>query len=112
MKRNSVIIMLMASIVLGGVLQGCSDEEPNVTTVRYNADVTSIMSNYCLTCHSGDAPEANLNLDSYQDVRSIGETGKLVDRINDAANPMPPSGLMPENKRQQIMDWVEGGYQE
>ncbi|HAP60145.1 MAG TPA: hypothetical protein DCR93_11835 [Cytophagales bacterium] len=70
------------------------------------------MTNYCLTCHSGPAASAGLNLDNYTGVRTIGETGRLVSRTNDSQSPMPPSGLMSEENRQKIQDWVNGGYQE
>ena len=53
----------------------------------------------------------NLNLEDYESVREIGKTGKLVSRMNTSISPMPPSGLLSEEKRQKIKDWINGNYQ-
>lgn len=83
-----------------------TDPQPEV---RYDPDIRQIFENYCITCHAGTAASAGLRLDNYDDARAIGATGKLVSRINDADNPMPPSGLLSEAERQLIEQWVAGG---
>ena len=107
------MIISFLTILLGSIaLQSCKKEEPMTAEVKYSTTISSLMNNYCLTCHSGAAPSADLNLDNYTEIKAIGESGKLIDRINDSNSPMPPSGLMPEEKRQQIEDWIANGYQE
>ncbi|RMG79002.1 MAG: hypothetical protein D6714_17095 [Bacteroidetes bacterium] len=62
--------------------------------------------------NSGPAAVADLNLEGYNSLRGLGETGKLVARTNDADNPLPPGGLMSEENRQKIKDWVSAGFPE
>lgn len=81
-------------------------------TVTYTADIQPIMYNNCTTCHAGGAPAAGLDLTTYTNVRSGAEFGNLVNRINNADNPMPGSGLLPESTRLKIDKWVENGFPE
>ncbi len=112
MKRVSVIFSL--SIFLWVVIfSSCGeDDNPTPTAVTYSADIATIMNNYCITCHSGAEPTADLSLDNYINVKTVAESGILITRINDGTNPMPPSGLMPEDKRQKIQEWIDDGLQQ
>jgi len=80
--------------------------------VTYDADVKVIMTNNCITCHSGPAPSANLDLSTYLNVRYSSEQGTLVERLNNATNPMPPNGILPAETRQLIDKWVTDGFPE
>lgn len=109
-------------IIFAMLLQSCTStviEEPDVEdlpdiveTIKYNPDVQAVINSNCLTCHSGPAPNAGLDLSTYTNVRAGVELGNVVARINNALNPMPPSGLMPAESRQIIDKWIEDGYQE
>ena len=70
------------------------------------------MFNHCITCHGGTAPSGDFVLTSYDEVRNYTENGNLIDRINDADNPMPPSGLLNATNRQILEKWVEDGFLE
>lgn len=90
-----------------------TDELPPIEgEVLYNPDVTNIMFNSCITCHSGPAASASTDLSNYQNVRFYTESGNLINRINDQTNPMPPSGLLPARQRQIIAKWVTDGFPE
>ena len=102
--------MIIAGVVL--VFSSCTkaiiDENPGVLepitdTVKYDPDVQAIMYDNCVTCHAGPAPSAGLRLDNYQDTKYASQNGNLIQRMNNTANPMPPSGILPADKRQ-IMD--------
>lgn len=80
--------------------------------VKFKPDVQNIMFNHCVTCHGGTAPSAGVDLTNYQNVRFYTEDGKLLQRIESAANPMPPSGLLPSAQRQLIAKWAEDGFPE
>ena len=104
------------------LLQGCTtaiiDEgdpsllPPITRTITYESDVESIMINNCITCHAGPAPNAGLDLSNYQNTRSSTEMGNLIQRMNNAANPMPPSGLVSPELRQIMDKWVTDGFLE
>lgn len=99
----------IAVCVLLGWMGACTKNPDTNPEVPYEPDIRQIFENYCITCHSGNAASAGLRLDNYDDARAIAETGKLISRINDADNPMPPSGLLPEAERKLIEQWVTGG---
>ena len=117
---KKIIIALLISI---GILsfQSCTTailDEGNVnslppinTPVKYNPDVKTIMTNNCITCHGGSAPNAGLDLTNYTNV-STSILGNLLNRVNDAQNPMPPSGLMLPIDRQKLQKWLDDGLPE
>lgn len=110
------VIMIMLCAGLSACTTAVIEEEapdmlpPLQETVRYNPEVETIMLNYCTTCHSGPAASAGVNLTSYQDVRFYTQSGNLLNRINNTASPMPPSGLIPAIERQRIAKWAEDGF--
>lgn len=85
---------------------------PNEPVRTYANDVQPIMFNFCITCHSGGAPAAGLDLSEYQATRTATETGNLINRINNAQSPMPQGGLMPQANRDIIQNWADNGYLE
>ncbi|WP_299552362.1 hypothetical protein [Seonamhaeicola sp.] len=93
--------------------EGTVDDLPVITrVVTYQSDIQSIMTNNCITCHSGPAPNANLDLSNFQNVRLTAENGVLIDRMNDAINPMPPSGILSPKIRQLVDKWAKDGFPE
>lgn len=89
-----------------------TDLPPIVEAVTYDDDVAPIINTNCVGCHSGPSANAGLQLDGYANVRAAAEQGNLVNRINNASNPMPPSGQLPPETRQIIDQWVADGFLE
>ena len=81
-------------------------------TVTYQTHISKVISNSCISCHGGSNPQGNLLLESYTQVRNAAENGTLIQRINDAADPMPTSGLLPAQTRALFDEWVQNGYLE
>ncbi len=88
------------------------DLPPIVETITYDDDVAPIITTNCVGCHSGPNANAGLQLTSYANVRAAAEQGNLVNRINNGANPMPPTGILPPETRQIIDQWIADGYLE
>lgn len=88
------------------------DGAPITEVMKYDPHIQEIMFNHCITCHSGVAATAGIDLESFDNVRFYTESGNLLTRIEDAADPMPPSGLLPPEDRQRIAKWVTDGYLE
>ncbi|MEM1294041.1 MAG: c-type cytochrome domain-containing protein [Verrucomicrobiota bacterium] len=80
--------------------------------ISYSNDIQPIVKNFCTTCHAGDDPEGDFVLTSYRDVRDHVENGELLDRINDARDPMPEDGLMPNHMRRLFKVWADTGFLE
>ncbi len=109
---------VLTILLIGAALSSCTkaiilEEDPNqieiTGPVNYNPDVQDIMFTYCVTCHGGSAPSANLDLTTYQNVKNAAENGTLIQRINSTSNPMPTNGLMPAELRAKMDKWVTDG---
>lgn len=79
-------------------------------TITYQLHINPIITNNCISCHSGINHQGNLRLENYNQVRSATENGTLIQRINDSSNPMPPNGLMSISTRELFIKWVQNGY--
>lgn len=80
-------------------------QTPASTKITYDGHVKKIMNGYCYTCHSGSSASAGLRLETYDQVRNAITNKGLLDRINNDNAPMPPSGLMPIEDREEISQW-------
>ena len=117
-KRNMNKIIITISILL--ILSSCSEgyipiQETTTTptgTVSYQSQISPVVTSTCIGCHSTSNPQGGLLLENYTQVRNATENGNLIQRINDAGNPMPPSGLMPTSTRSLFDQWVTDGYLE
>ncbi|PCE64794.1 hypothetical protein B7P33_06385 [Sediminicola luteus] len=85
---------------------------PITRRVTYQADVKQIMTNNCITCHGGPAPDAGLDLTTYEHTKASGQTGQLSGRMNNINNPMPQNGLLSPETRQLVDKWIADGYPE
>jgi mono/diheme cytochrome c family protein len=61
----------------------------------------------CLGCHNNNNMSGALNLQSYD--AAVAKAATISARINDAANPMPPSGLLRQNDRDLVQSWIDNG---
>ena len=85
-------------------------QDCNVNNVTYSVDVSGIMSAYCIGCHSGAAPQGQLDLTTYNNVMSAAKSTR--DRIN---RPAGSSGVMPQGGKLSDCDiktinaWIDAG---
>ena len=89
---------------LYGGVNGC-----DTSAVKYSDQVTNLLENNCYTCHSVASDVAGSPFDTYESLLPFAQSGELVNRINDDATPMPPTGLMPDCDRLKIEAWVKAG---
>lgn len=106
----------MKKICLGALpflLFSCSQtEEPEENAINYTTHIEPIVSARCTTCHGEVNPSAGLKLTTYDLVKNSAKNGTLIQRINDAANPMPQSGLLSQAERVLFDEWVKNNYKE
>jgi hypothetical protein len=85
----------------------------NTDNVTYATTVTGLLTAYgCLGCHTGPAPEANINLQGYANVKAIASTGRLYGAISHAPgyHPMPHGGTkMNQCDITRIKAWIDAG---
>ena len=104
--KNKLILTLVVGLSIA-IMNACTT---TTETITYSGAIENIMFSNCISCHSGAAPLGALDLSSYAAVRASTDTGNLLARINDAAAPMPPSGLMSANDIAAIQQWAADGF--
>ncbi len=89
------------------------DDDPDPGSLSYAADIRPIFQSNCTSCH-GNPPTQNapMSLTTLQEIMDAVDNRGLLGRINNTANPMPPTGLLPSTTRQRIEDWVDLGFPE
>jgi hypothetical protein len=108
--KNIISLSVFTGLIIV-LIAGCSnDDEPKEIT--YNSTISEIMTTRCVGCHSGNSPSGNLSLTTYSEVKTIAETDTLMSRLNDSNNPMPPTGLLPQDDRNTIQTWIDNCFQE
>ncbi len=120
MKKIAIVYFLLLTFFTATILTSCTKgfipEDITPTnpgdTVTYQTHISTVISNSCISCHGGSNPQGNLLLESYTQVRNAAENGTLIQRINDAVDPMPTSGLLPAPTRTLFDEWVQNGYLE
>lgn len=83
--------------------------------VTYDANVKSIISANCVSCHSDGNSAAFRPLNTYDEVKDAVLTAGLLDRIqmqNSEPGVMPQTGRMPQSKIDVILQWNEDGLLE
>lgn len=114
------------TIALLAIFSSCSNDSTsdiaptptppnNSTTIKYTTDVSVIISNNCLGCHS--SPPVNgapMQLTTYADVKNAILTRGLIDRISrpqGAAGMMPNGGTrLPQETIDKIIKWQTDGF--
>lgn len=118
MKR----FFFIGSIIIFCVLCRCSPDESSVCappeTVSFSKDIVPIFNQYCVSCHSGTSPSANLNLEQSAAYAQLTKAGKgyidtltpaysvLYASINSSANPMPPTGKLDKCQLDIVLKWI------
>ncbi|MCL3782679.1 hypothetical protein EMN47_20020 [Prolixibacteraceae bacterium JC049] len=114
---NRVVMFVLLGIM---VYTGCKTvkevESVKVTDhisngITYNSHIKDILFDNCLACHSGKHPSAGMSLEGYDNVVRAVKNRGLLKRINNANDPMPVDGLMPEKDRKTIELWVKNNLE-
>lgn len=120
MNIKNLIYVLSISLLIFSCSSSDNPSEPNPNpnpnpsgNVTYNGHIKSIMSNFCTSCHGNPTTNgAPMSLTTYAEVKSAVENRGLIQRINDANNPMPQGGLMSQANRALVQQWVNDGFLE
>ncbi|MBU2649946.1 MAG: hypothetical protein KKA81_03350 [Bacteroidetes bacterium] len=92
----------------------------DTSNVTYSGKVKPIIDQYCISCHSGGAPQGNVSLEGYANTAAAGQKpagtyGSLYGVISHASgnSPMPKNQpKMQECKILQIKKWIDEGTKE
>lgn len=84
----------------------------DTSNMSFSQDIKAILNTYCVNCHSGSAPQGNVNLSSYANVKTYVNNGKLLGSITWSAGYTPMPYGQPQldscyiNK---IKSWINNG---
>lgn len=122
MKKSIAAFVLLAGMVLAILPAGCyfdNEEElygPDLITncdttgMRFSVEIKQIMEDNCNACHISTSPSySGIPFENHAQFKAVALNGKLLDRINNQAAPMPQSGLMSLCNRLKIEAWVKAG---
>ena len=110
MKKVNVVAALITVFSILVINPGCQhdceevvpdDGDPPVepcdtTNITYDGSVFPIFQQYCLSCHSGETPEGGIDLNNYDQVAFLAESGTLLGalRHEEGYTPMPQNSPM------------------
>lgn len=86
------------------------DEEiitPDITT--YENSAKGILDSACVECHNANQQNGGVRLDNYEFAFIEADNGRMLSRMTNTTNPMPPNGNLPNNLIQVITNWVDDG---
>ncbi len=86
--------------------------DPPIVIVTYENRAMEILNNSCIECHNVNVQEAGVRLDTFEFAFLEANNGRMVSRMTDTTNPMPPSGNLPDNIIDDILNWVDNGILE
>ncbi len=81
------------------------------STITYSGHITTLMQNYCYSCHGGTSPSSGFSLDSYSEIQPYAASGELMHRIHGDPgwNRMPPSFPLNQCQMRTFELWVNAG---
>jgi cytochrome c553 len=82
------------------------------SSAKFAADINPIMQKYCVGCHGGSSPSANINLSVYPGVRQQSLNGRLFGAVthNSGYSAMPKnSPKLSDCQITQIRKWIAAG---
>ena len=118
LMKRLLAIALFAGMVWSGCYYDNAEEvyyyyqfTCDTTAISYAADVEPIINTQCLSCHSGAAPDGNVALENYDDVKFVAQNGSLHGTITatNGYSIMPTSGPMPACNINKILAWINAG---
>lgn len=120
MKKTLAALGLLVCLTLSWLPAGCywdneedlygTDLACDTVGIRYSVEIKAIIQDNCNSCHTASsATYSGISYETYDQFRTVALNGKLLDRINNQAAPMPQTGLMSVCNRQKIEAWVNAG---
>ena len=90
----------------------CASTSCDTTLVTYASTVKPIITDYCLGCHSGSAPSANISYETFAGVKATVTNGTFWGSINHDAgfSPMPKNAnKLSTCQLNKIKKWINDG---
>jgi hypothetical protein len=117
MKRTRLLLTILTLFVLSGCYYDKEDllygGSCDTTNVAYSTTITSLLNNYgCMGCHVGSNPSGGINLETYANVKTVVDNGKLYGSITHTTGfkPMPDGAAkMTTCDINKVKTWIDTG---
>jgi cytochrome c5 len=110
---QSPLTSAQKQMIYDWIMQGAQNNECtecNTEVVSFAADVTTIITNNCLSCHSGANPNAGVLLTNYSEIATYAQSGLLMNVLTGTGAPtMPPTGQLDNCSIDKIQKWINDG---
>ena len=116
MRTSKSIVILFFCVCMICIASCTYNKEellyPNVTScdttdIGFAAKINPIFVNNCITCHGPGGSEEGYQLNTYSLINS--ESAIAYERMNDALDPMPPSGRLDPCEINAFKIWIDNG---
>jgi mono/diheme cytochrome c family protein len=87
---------------------------PDTANVSFAANVRPLLQANCFSCHGNGASEGNISLDTYDHVKQVAISGRLLGSISHSQGfaPMPlGAGKLNDCNINEISTWIREGTQ-
>ncbi len=114
-RMNADQIALLSKWIEQGAKDLTCDEAAGqciTTNVSYSGFVAPVLTAYCTGCHSGGSPSGGITLTTYENVRTMAQSGKLYGAINwsNGFIAMPQgSNKLSQCRIDKIKGWIDEG---
>lgn len=112
MKNIFMFILLCLLVISCSYNKKVQPVNCNTTNVSFSADVYTTITSQCLGCHNNSFLSGGINLQGFNNVKNIAQTGLLVNVIehNAGFSPMPKGSAKIDNcSIEKIKQWVTIG---
>ncbi len=109
MKSRSVIAVLLLG-TLGGSVRGADSPDHDIEA-GFKTTVRPFVDSYCVSCHGGETPMAQLDLTRYASAAAVVEDfahwALVLEKLSARQMPPQPIKQPPDDARQQVIDWID-----
>ena len=108
LARWAGFVLMLTVTAVGSVARG-QDEQRAVLEAEYARTVRPLLETYCIGCHGGQRPAAQMDLSGFATMASLVEDGRrwsqMLERLE--AGDMPPEGVKHPTQRERrvVVDW-------
>jgi hypothetical protein len=90
---------------------GLFTECDTTSVITYSGHITTLMQNYCYSCHSGGTPSSGVRIDTYAALQPYAASGELMGRLHGLPgwDRMPPTFPLEPCQLRQFELWVNAG---
>jgi hypothetical protein len=106
------IAIIKRWIIAGALKDSACSNTCDSNNYAYHSGIKLLISQYCISCHSGASPQGNLLLNTYEEVSAAVQNRNLIKcvRYENGYSGMPKGGLhLSQCQIRQLEKWIDSG---